>query len=142
MTRILVLGGTAEARALADALVARGEAVTTSLAGRTRDPLLPAGAHRAGGFGGVDGLAGALRGVDVLVDATHPFASTITEHAHAAAARTATPLVVLPMVLKLSIRCPIARVSKRSTPMICAVNVSKPASQPPEKGNKNSRPHR
>lgn len=95
MTRILVLGGTAEARALADALVARGDEVTTSLAGRTRDPLLPAGDVRAGGFGGVDGLARALGGVDVLVDATHPFASTMTEHAHAAAARTATPLVVL-----------------------------------------------
>lgn len=93
--RVLVLGGTTEARALAEALHARGDAVTTSLAGRTRHPALPAGDVRTGGFGGVDGLATALDDVDVLVDATHPFASVITEHAHAAATRTATPLVVL-----------------------------------------------
>jgi precorrin-6A/cobalt-precorrin-6A reductase len=69
--------------------------VTTSLAGRTRHPRLPAGEVRSGGFGGVDGLAAALAEVDVLVDATHPFAATMTEHAAVAAARTGTPLVVL-----------------------------------------------
>ncbi len=69
--------------------------VTTSLAGRTRDPRLPAGDVRTGGFGGVDGLAVALTDVDLLVDATHPFAARMTEHAAAAAARTGTPLVVL-----------------------------------------------
>ncbi|NMO92411.1 cobalt-precorrin-6A reductase [Actinomycetospora sp. TBRC 11914] len=94
--RVLVLGGTAEARALADALAAEpGVVVTTSLAGRTRDPRLPAGEVRTGGFGGVEGLAAALAGVDLLVDATHPFAARMTEHAAAAAARTGTPLVVL-----------------------------------------------
>jgi precorrin-6A/cobalt-precorrin-6A reductase len=95
VTRILVLGGTAEARELASRLSARGFPVTTSLAGRTRHPRLPAGEVRSGGFGGVDGLAAALGEVDVLVDATHPFAATMTEHAAAAAARTGTPLVVL-----------------------------------------------
>lgn len=93
--RVLVLGGTAEARELASRLSARGFPVTTSLAGRTRHPRLPAGEVRSGGFGGVDGLAAALGEVDVLVDATHPFAATMTEHAAAAAARTGTPLVVL-----------------------------------------------
>lgn len=93
--RVLVLGGTAEARALASELHRRGDVVTTSLAGRTRHPRLPAGAIRTGGFGGVDGLAAALADVDVLVDATHPFAATMTAHAHAAAARTGTPLLVL-----------------------------------------------
>jgi precorrin-6A/cobalt-precorrin-6A reductase len=93
--RVLVLGGTAEARELASRLSARGFPVTTSLAGRTRHPRLPAGEVRSGGFGGVDGLATALGEVDVLVDATHPFAATMTEHAAAAAARTGTPLVVL-----------------------------------------------
>ncbi|CAA9282847.1 MAG: Precorrin-6A reductase, partial [uncultured Actinomycetospora sp.] len=68
--RILVLGGTAEARELASRLSARGFPVTTSLAGRTRHPRLPAGGVRSGGFGGVDGLAAALGEVDVLVDAT------------------------------------------------------------------------
>ena len=94
--RILVLGGTAEARELADALTAEpGIVVTTSLAGRTRDPRLPAGDVRTGGFGGVEGLAAALREVDLLLDATHPFAARMTDHAAAAAAATGTPLVVL-----------------------------------------------
>ncbi|MEJ2865763.1 cobalt-precorrin-6A reductase [Actinomycetospora flava] len=93
--RVLVLGGTAEARELASRLAARGSEVTTSLAGRTRHPRLPDGEVRTGGFGGVDGLAAALGDVDVLVDATHPFAATMTEHAAAAASRTGTPLLVL-----------------------------------------------
>ncbi|MEJ2889370.1 cobalt-precorrin-6A reductase [Actinomycetospora aeridis] len=93
--RVLVLGGTAEARELATRLAARGDDVTTSLAGRTRHPRLPDGEVRTGGFGGVDGLAAALGDVDVLVDATHPFAATMTEHAAAAAARTGTPLLLL-----------------------------------------------
>ncbi len=94
--RVLVLGGTAEARELADALATTpGVLVTTSLAGRTRDPRLPAGDVRTGGFGGVDGLAVACERVDLLVDATHPFAARMTEHAAEAAARTGTPLVVL-----------------------------------------------
>lgn len=94
--RVLVLGGTAEARALADALAAEpGIVVTTSLAGRTRDPRLPAGDVRTGGFGGVDGLATALGDVDLLIDATHPFAARMTDHAATAAAATGTPLVVL-----------------------------------------------
>ena len=93
--RVLVLGGTAEARELASRLADRDVAVTTSLAGRTRDPRLPAGDVRTGGFGGVDGLAAALGDVDVLVDATHPFAATMTAHAAAAAERTGTRLLVL-----------------------------------------------
>jgi precorrin-6A/cobalt-precorrin-6A reductase len=93
--RVLVLGGTAEARELASRLADDGLEVTTSLAGRTRHPRLPVGEVRTGGFGGVEGLAEVLGDVDVLVDATHPFAATMTEHAAAAAARTGTPLVVL-----------------------------------------------
>ena len=58
---VLILGGTAEARALAAALVHAGQDVLTSLAGRVRDPALPPGRVRIGGFGGVDGLAAFLR---------------------------------------------------------------------------------
>ncbi|GLZ49388.1 precorrin-6A reductase [Actinomycetospora sp. NBRC 106375] len=90
-----MLGGTAEARELASRLAAEGVEVTTSLAGRTHHPRLPDGDVRTGGFGGVDGLAAALDDVDVLVDATHPFAARMTEHAAGAAARTGTPWVVL-----------------------------------------------
>ena len=95
--RVLILGGTAEARALARALVEAGLGVVSSLAGRVRDPALPAGEVRVGGFGGVDGLATWLRDHDVaaVVDATHPFASTMTAHAVDACATTGVPLVVL-----------------------------------------------
>jgi precorrin-6A/cobalt-precorrin-6A reductase len=94
---ILILGGTAEARALAARLVARGDRVVSSLAGRVRDPALPAGEVRVGGFGSADGLAAWLVAHDVtaVVDATHPFAATMTAHAVEACATTGVPLVVL-----------------------------------------------
>ena len=93
--RVLILGGTSEARALAGLLP--HHAVITSLAGRTSAPLLPPGEVRTGGFGGADGLATYLRArrIDVLVDATHPFAARISHNAAAAAATTGVALVVL-----------------------------------------------
>lgn len=95
--RILILGGTGEARELAAALVAAGVSVLSSLAGRVRDPRLPEGPVRIGGFGGADGLAAFLRaeGITAVVDATHPFAAGITASAVAAAAATRIPLLVL-----------------------------------------------
>src|SRR6185312_9924742 len=94
---VLVLGGTAEARALARALVDAGVRVVSSLAGRVRDPALPVGEVRVGGFGGAAGLAAWVRDHDVaaVVDATHPFASTMTAHAVDACAATGVELVVL-----------------------------------------------
>ncbi len=91
--RVLLLGGTGEARGLAEALAAEGVDVLSSLAGRTADPVLPPGEVRIGGFGGTEGLADWLRAnpVRALVDATHPFAREMTEHAARAAARTGTP---------------------------------------------------
>jgi precorrin-6A/cobalt-precorrin-6A reductase len=46
--RVLLLGDTAEARALAACLVADGVDVTSSLAGRVADPQLPVGTVRIG----------------------------------------------------------------------------------------------
>jgi precorrin-6A/cobalt-precorrin-6A reductase len=94
---VLILGGTAEARALAAALVDDGVPVVSSLAGRVRDPALPAGEVRVGGFGGTDGLVDWVTTHDVtaVVDATHPFASTMTAHAVAACRATGVPLIVL-----------------------------------------------
>lgn len=93
--RVLILGGTAEARALAASLVGGGISVTSSLAGRVSRPRLPVGEVRIGGFGGVEGLATYLeaRGITHLVDATHPFASTMTAHAAAAATRARVPVL-------------------------------------------------
>ncbi|MCX5062957.1 cobalt-precorrin-6A reductase [Streptomyces sp. NBC_00201] len=95
---VLILGGTAEARELAAVLAARpGVRVTTSLAGRVTRPGALAGDVRVGGFGGAAGLADWLREqhVDALVDATHPFAETITANGARAAAASGVSSVVL-----------------------------------------------
>src|SRR4029453_9748527 len=93
----VILGGTAEARQLATVLVADGVEVVSSLAGRVRSPSLPPGGVRVGGFGGARGLARYLRDqqATALVDATHPFAATISASAARAANRTGTPIVRL-----------------------------------------------
>jgi precorrin-6A/cobalt-precorrin-6A reductase len=95
--RILILGGTGEARALAAGLVAAGVDVLSSLAGRVREPRLPDGPVRVGGFGGAEGLVAFLsaEGITAVIDATHPFAGTITAHAAQAAAQAGVPLLVL-----------------------------------------------
>lgn len=94
---ILILGGTAEARSLAAHLVDQGAQVTSSMAGRVSDPALPAGDVRIGGFGGIDGLVDFLTATrpEAVVDATHPYAATMTAHAVAATGRVGIPLVRL-----------------------------------------------
>src|SRR5262245_33344469 len=94
--RILLLGGTSEARALAARLHPDVD-VINSLAGRVPDPALPVGEVRIGGFGGVDGLRRWLSqaDVDAVVDATHPFAATITAHAAAVCGELGLPHLVL-----------------------------------------------
>jgi precorrin-6A/cobalt-precorrin-6A reductase len=81
MIRLLLLGGTSEARSLAARLLGDGVAVTSSLAGRVTQPRMPVGPVRIGGFGGVAGLRSALAEFDAVVDATHPFAVTISANA-------------------------------------------------------------
>ena len=94
---VLILGGTAEARQLAEVLTAAGHDVLTSLAGRVSAPALPVGRVRIGGFGGVDGLSEFLiqHHIAALVDATHPFAARISANAEQAAARSDRPLLRL-----------------------------------------------
>lgn len=93
---VLILGGTTEARRLAEALHGRVR-VTSSLAGRVAAPRLPPGETRIGGFGGSAGLAAWVRehAVDAVIDATHPFAETISFNAAAAAATSHVPLLAL-----------------------------------------------
>ncbi|MFE4451911.1 cobalt-precorrin-6A reductase [Streptomyces sp. NPDC056796] len=95
---VLVLGGTTEARRLAESLESDdGVRVTSSLAGRVARPKLPPGDVRVGGFGGAEGMAEWLRAhhVDAVIDATHPFAGTISFHAASAAAAVHVPLLAL-----------------------------------------------
>jgi precorrin-6A/cobalt-precorrin-6A reductase len=98
MRQILILGGTAEARALAAELAEdAGVRVVSSLAGRVTNPRLPVGEVREGGFGGPEGLAAwlAAERIDAVVDATHPFAARMTASAAEASAATGVPLLVL-----------------------------------------------
>ncbi|AKK27726.1 cobalt-precorrin-6A reductase [Mycobacterium sp. EPa45] len=94
--RILLLGGTGEARALAARLHPEYD-IVSSLAGRVPDPALPVGPVRIGGFGGIDGLRRWLRDddIDAVVDATHPFASTMTAHAAQVCTELGMPYLVL-----------------------------------------------
>ena len=96
--RVLILGGTSEARLLAERLAARPAlAVTLSLAGRTAAPVQQPVPVRSGGFGGAAGLADYLKRerVDILIDATHPYAGRISANAAAAARATDVRFVAL-----------------------------------------------
>ena len=96
--RILILGGTTEARDLASRLAKRTDlAVTLSLAGRTLDPAPQPVPVRSGGFGGAEGLAAylATQAIDLLIDATHPFAKQISANARAASEAAGIPLLRL-----------------------------------------------
>lgn len=95
--KILILGGTGEARKLAENLTSLGYHAITSLAGRTSAPAAHAGEIRTGGFGGAAGLADYLQSAKIerLVDATHPYAVTISGNAILAARQTGVPLVRL-----------------------------------------------
>jgi precorrin-6A/cobalt-precorrin-6A reductase len=94
--RVLLLGGTAEGRQLAARLHPHVD-IISSLAGRVPDPALPAGPVRIGGFGGTDGLRRWLQDehIDAVVDATHPFAATMTAHAARICLELAMPHLVL-----------------------------------------------
>lgn len=97
---VLILGGTTEAAELARRVLAEFGGhldVTTSLAGRLPDwPDLP-GEVRRGGFGGGAGLAAYLVSacVDLLIDATHPFATIISRSAAQACAALQIPRLML-----------------------------------------------
>lgn len=96
-SRVLILGGTAEARALAQQLADEGMPIVSSLAGRVARPRLPVGEVRIGGFGGPEALARWLADerISAAVDATHPFAERISASATRAAATAAVPLLRL-----------------------------------------------
>lgn len=97
-TRVLLLGGTSDASEIAERLASDARFdPTLSLAGRTEHPKPAPIPVRVGGFGGIDGLVQYLRddAIDVVVDATHPFAAQMSTHAVAACKRAHTPLIAL-----------------------------------------------
>lgn len=96
--RVLVLGGTTEASQLAALLAGRSDIESVlSFAGRTKAPLAPPIPFRVGGFGGVEGLVSYLvqDRIDILIDATHPYAERMSRNAKQAAARVDVPLIAL-----------------------------------------------
>jgi precorrin-6A/cobalt-precorrin-6A reductase len=97
MTRVLILGGTSDANALACAVARVGLDAVYSYAGRTQVPANQPLRVRTGGFGGEDGLARYIleEGITHVVDATHPFAETMTRNAIAACSSAGTPLIAL-----------------------------------------------
>jgi precorrin-6A/cobalt-precorrin-6A reductase len=98
MKRVLMLGGTGDAAQLvAQASALPGIEVITSLAGRVRQPMTPAGRVRIGGFGGTEGLINYIREqhIDLLIDATHPFAAQMSHHAATAALACGLPHLML-----------------------------------------------
>jgi len=98
--KILLLGGTAEARSLAGLIERTFQNKITlinSLAGRTQNPAALPGLTRVGGFGGALGLENYLKdeNISAVIDATHPFAETISDHAYDACFRTETARITL-----------------------------------------------
>lgn len=97
--KLLILGGTSEARELAARLVSEDAQwqVISSLAGRVANLRLPPGEVRVGGFGGGAGLAQYLRqeNIAALIDATHPFARRMGWNAAEAAEIAQVPLLRL-----------------------------------------------
>jgi precorrin-6A/cobalt-precorrin-6A reductase len=95
--RILILGGTAEARVLASLLLRLGHEPISSLAGVTAQPNQPEGRVRIGGFGGTAGLAQYCKENEIVAvaDAAHPFAAQISRHAAEAAHALGLPIVRL-----------------------------------------------
>lgn len=94
---VLILGGTSDARALADEAAQAGRDVVLSLAGRTSAPAPTRARLRKGGFGGVAGLRAYLRDNRIarVLDATHPFAARMSANAADACAAEAVPRLAL-----------------------------------------------
>ncbi len=98
MRNILLLGGTEEASSLAKRLSQQDNChVVTSLAGRTVNPRALSGEVRVGGFGGVFGLVSYMKqaSIDVIIDATHPFAAQMACNAEIAANLMGVPRLKL-----------------------------------------------
>lgn len=98
MKRLLILGGTGDAVKLAAQTInIPGLETITSLAGRTNEPGAIASSIRTGGFGGEAGLTEYLQAmkIDLLIDATHPFAAQISWNAAHAASTVGIPSLIL-----------------------------------------------
>ncbi|MEJ8476289.1 cobalt-precorrin-6A reductase [Roseibium algae] len=95
--KILLLAGTFEARQIADRLpqLLSDSEITASFSGAVSDlPEMAVSTH-VGGFGGIKGLSAYLiqNRIDLVIDATHPFAAQMSHHAASACKTTGTALI-------------------------------------------------
>jgi precorrin-6A/cobalt-precorrin-6A reductase len=98
MKRLAIVGGTGDAVQLAArAIDLPGLEVITTLAGRTQSPQSVPGTVRIGGFGGEAGLVEYLQAakIDLIIDATHPFAAQMSWHVAGAATQVGIPRLML-----------------------------------------------
>ena len=97
--KVLILGGTENAARLAFQISRKLPKIKliTSLAGRTSKPKKIYGSVRNGGFGGPEGLANFITGnnITLLIDATHPFSTRISENAIFACSKANVPRAIL-----------------------------------------------
>ena len=98
--RLLILGGTTEAAELAHRAIDEMDGcveVISSLAGRLQPTRILPGQTRVGGFGGTPGMVEYLKQeeIDLVVDATHPFARNISDHAAAACLIAGVPELIV-----------------------------------------------
>lgn len=97
MKRLLLLAGTEEARHIAGALSNEADMrVIASLAGATRNPRPLGVPTRIGGFGGEAGFRQFLvdQRIDAVLDATHPFAASISHRANRVATELGLPYMM------------------------------------------------
>ncbi|WP_299141548.1 cobalt-precorrin-6A reductase [uncultured Tateyamaria sp.] len=94
---LLILAGTMEATAMANAAAEAGMAGVVSFAGRVDRPKRQPLPQRIGGFGGAAGLVEHLRRTETthVIDATHPFAAQMSRNAVVACAQADVRLVAL-----------------------------------------------
>lgn len=96
---ILIFGGTGDANRIVEGLMhefGRHIRLQLSLAGRTSAPSLPEGVPvRIGGFGGPEGIISHIKNeqIDLVIDATHPYATEISQNVAKACHAVAMPCI-------------------------------------------------
>ncbi len=93
--KVLLFGGTAEGRALAEWLREEGIPFTVCVATGYGETLLPADVDARVGRLGREEMAALMEDAALVVDATHPYATAVTENIRAAATQVNTPCLRL-----------------------------------------------
>jgi len=96
MPNVLIIGGTAEANKIAYHFINNEKYnIIISLAGRTINPKIITPNTRIGGFGGSEGLENFIhtKKIELIVDASHPYATNISRNAIETSKRLRIPII-------------------------------------------------